>query len=306
MINLNDYFKNVSEFQIVGDMTGWTPSYLNSRNELWYIDPSRNRYMLNYENIENVFDSENIPLYADFLGCDSNDENEWVDDFKISYKNFKNPDMLKVFRLYAHPTKKANEWESKNAWMVGDGIFDYDSLDIPTSYISSINLSAKGWMYTYYIFENHYNHPWENTNFGKLPKMGFPNQIVMEKMFNRISSYFVDCETYDNAVFKFQKDKFLYIDWPDLITDDLVENNTLYKLYHKVHKIENPFQKECYYDSLFEEEREKLFDFLNKPSIKILEEKMNEILLDSDYYKQYSKENIINSLNYRNINKFIG
>ena len=98
--------------------------------------------------------------------------------------------------------------------MVGDGIFDYDSLNIPTSYISSINLSARGWMYTYYIFENHYNHPWENTNFGKLPKMGFPNKIVIEKMFNRISSYFVDYETYDNAVFKFKKDKFLYIDWP--------------------------------------------------------------------------------------------
>ena len=97
MINLNDYFENVSEFQIIGDMTGWTPSYLNSRNELWYIDPSRNRYMLNYENIENVFDSESIPLYADFLGCDSNDEDEWIEDFKISYKNFKNSDMLKVF-----------------------------------------------------------------------------------------------------------------------------------------------------------------------------------------------------------------
>lgn len=302
MINLNDYFSNLEEFQVIGDMTSWTPTYLNSRNELWFVDPSRKNYLINFEHLDNMFDHGSLPLYCDLLGCDTNDEQDWIEDFKTTYKNaVEYEDRIKCFRLYTHPTKKDNEWETKNAWLVGDGVFDYENLGVPLNLISSINLTSRGWMYSYYTFENYYGHPWENTNFNQIPRISCPNKFVMEKMFNRVTGYFTNPEINDNAVFKFGKDNFLYIDWPDLISDETVEIKNLYKLYHKIHKIENPFQKECYYDKSFEMEREKLFEFLNLPEIQEHQEMFNEILLDSEYYKEYSGKKIINSLNYRNI-----
>jgi len=305
-INLHNYFTKLKAFQVIGDMTGWTPTYLNSRNELWFVDPSKNDYFKNFEHIDNMFKNSELPLYCSILGCDTNDESDWLEDFEITYKNdIEHEDRVKLFRLYTHPTKKENEWETKNAWLVGDGIFDYDNLGLPLDLISSINLTARGWMYTYYIFENYYFHPWENTDFGKLPRIPSPNKFVIEKMFKRITEYFTNSEVFDNAVFKFGKDNFLYVDWPDLISNENITNKDLYKLYHTIYKIENPFQQECYYDKSFEMEREKLFNFLNSPEIQEHQKLFNEILLDSDYYKEYSSKNIVNSLNYQNIKDII-
>jgi hypothetical protein len=301
MINISEYFPNLKNITVVLEMTGWVPPYLCARNILKHTNPDEGLFVPNFENIDNIGDSDNCPLYKSYFCMDHPEE--IIEDFKFSYsceekEDFRNIKEDTNLFVFSHPITIENFEREGVTVLSGDPpILDISGYD--NKFVAAINLTADGWMYTYWHFLTHYKHDWENSNFNEHEPIVEPLWDVFEQLFTRITSYYTDDENIYNDIFKFGKEKFLFIDYPSLICDKSVTNFELFQLYNKVVGYDEEVPETAYHDDMFNKYRQELFSFLETKEVIYIKEQLERRLPTTGYYKAYENCNIIGVSNYK-------
>ena len=302
MIEIDKFFPKLKRAKVIVEMTGWVPPYLNARNVLKKTDPEEGQYVPNYENLTDVGNGENLPLYRSYFSMDH--KQDIIDDFEFSYYHeTRNMDRERPIHedesifIFSHPIN--NDFEREGITVLSGEPPLIDLSEKEMTFLSAINLSPEGWMFTYWHFLNHYEHDWENTNFNEHDPINEPDWDVFMKMFDRISGYFTDTETIYNDIFKFGKDNFKYVDFASMICDEEVENLDLFEIYNNIVGIEEYIPMEAYHDYMFNKYRKELFEFLERTDVQEIKSKFEHILYSSEYYKTYKDCDIIGSQNYQ-------
>lgn len=303
MIEIDKFFPKLKKVTVIVEMTGWVPPYLNARNVLKKTDPEEEIFVPNYENLDNVGDGETLPLYRSYFPMDHAEN--IIEDFEFSYYHeTRNVDREipieedeHIF-IFSHPIN--NDFEREGITVLSGNPPMIDISDKDVKYISSINMTPEGWMFTYWHFLNFYNHDWENTNFNEHDPITEPSWDVFYEMFDRITGYFTDTDRIYNDIFKFGKDNFLFVDFAAMICDRDIENLDLFEIYNNIVGINEHVPTWAYHDSMFDKYREDLIQFLERPDVQDIKSKLEQVFYSSEYYETYKDCDIIGSQNYQN------